>query len=185
MLICLLPWGNREHFYLVLLPGQESPGSVCKPFWQPCPVFVSLSTATTNRCCWGVVVDVLPFKTPSCHRDKPLPEDGSSWSGLTRGPVAMESWWNLVCFSPASVMPGVPRGLFCTSCVAGLWLAWPGFSCGQNLINWSAADNIKTFVWCVNSDRQASTINDTVSFDNKVVLGEENTVVTRLGMCFI
>lgn len=96
---------------------------ICKLFWLPCPLLVSLSTAGTNSCCWGVAVDVLPFKTPSCPRMSLILNDGSSLSGLTSGPVAMESWWHQVCFSPASLLPGVRQGRFRTSCVACLWQA--------------------------------------------------------------
>ena len=177
-LFALLLPGNREHLHLCSFFQGRNLGFPLKAPLAALPGCASMSTAKTNMlqgcccsrialensCCHGITL----FLLMDGHYLTLLP-----WRGMESGVFLRPAYSHWGCNKDASVRH--------------VWQAcgrlWPGFSYRSNLINWSAADHIKTSAWYVISDRHASIMNITMSFDHNVLeVGKENTPVIRLGM---
>lgn len=145
-----IPHGEREWLYSVPSSRAGVFCSICKLCWQPCPLFVC--TTITNSVVEELLLTCYLSKTLSCHRISlflMMDHCYLAWRAALLPWKAMGSGVFFACITPT----GWDKG--CS--VRHAWLACgslrPGFSCGWNLINRSEADNIKTSVWYVNSDR--------------------------------
>lgn len=174
-LVALLLPGNREHLHLCSFFQGRNIGFPLKAPLAALPGCASVSTTKTNvlqGCCCSCIA----LENSSCH-------------GITlfllmdRYYLTLLPWRGMescVFFRPAYSHWGYDKDVS----VRHVWQAcgrlWPGFSCRWNLINWSAADRIKTSAWYVISDRHAS------AWISRCHLtswgGKENTPGIRLGM---
>lgn len=151
-LVALLLPGNREHLHLCSFFQGRNIGFPLKAPLAALPGCASVSTTKTNvlqGCCCSCIA----LENSCCH-------------GITlfllmdRYYLTLLPWRvmeSCVFFRPAYSHWGYDKDVS----VRHVWQAcgklWPGFSCRWNLINWSAADRIKTSAWYVISDRHAST----------------------------
>lgn len=150
-LVALLLPGNREHLHLCSFFQGRNIGFPLKAPLAALPGCASVSTTKTNvlqGCCCPCIA----LENSCCH-------------GITlfllmdRYYLTLLPWRGMescVFFRPAYSHWGYDKDVS----VRHVWQAcgrlWPGFSCRWNLINWSAADRIKTSAWYVISDRHAS-----------------------------